>query len=76
MPRLYKNLHNRLEPTQLVDSTTDWEALYAQNKKWGPYRFAMGKPSLILPIYYMFNGPKWQDFLLLRGLYFRITAAQ
>ena len=31
-----KPLHNRLEPTQLVDSTTSWEALYAQNKKWGP----------------------------------------
>ncbi|MBU4162494.1 zinc ribbon domain-containing protein [Patescibacteria group bacterium] len=30
-----QSLHNRLEPTQLVDSTTDWEALYAQNKKWG-----------------------------------------
>ena len=31
-----QSLHNRLEPTQLVDSTTNWEALYAQNKKWGP----------------------------------------
>jgi len=44
-----QSLHNRLasakpwlrygeaglEPTQLVDSTTSWEALYAQNKKWG-----------------------------------------
>lgn len=30
-----QNLHNRLEPTQLVDSTTSWEALYASNKKWG-----------------------------------------
>ena len=30
-----QSLHNRLEPAQLVDSTTDWEALYAQNKKWG-----------------------------------------
>jgi DNA invertase Pin-like site-specific DNA recombinase len=31
-----QSLHNRLEPTQGVDSITDWEALYAQNKKWGP----------------------------------------
>jgi len=31
-----QSLHNRLEPTQVVDSMTDWEALYAQNKKWGP----------------------------------------
>jgi DNA invertase Pin-like site-specific DNA recombinase len=30
-----QSLHNRLEPTQLVDSTASWEALYAQNKKWG-----------------------------------------
>lgn len=30
-----KSLHNRLEPTQPVDSMTSWEALYAQNKKWG-----------------------------------------
>ena len=30
-----QSLHNRLEPTQGVDSITDWEALYAQNKKWG-----------------------------------------
>ncbi len=31
-----QSLHNRLEPTQTVDSHTDWEALYVQNKKWGP----------------------------------------
>lgn len=30
-----QSLHNRLEPTQGVDSITDWEALYASNKKWG-----------------------------------------
>ncbi|MBI2094848.1 MAG: hypothetical protein HYT89_01620 [Candidatus Omnitrophica bacterium] len=30
-----QSLHNRLEPTQVVDSATDWEALYAQNKIWG-----------------------------------------
>ncbi|MCM8775762.1 MAG: zinc ribbon domain-containing protein [Candidatus Omnitrophica bacterium] len=30
-----QSLHNRLEPAQLADSITDWEALYAQNKKWG-----------------------------------------
>ena len=30
-----QSLHNRLEPAQGVDSITDWEALYAQNKKWG-----------------------------------------
>jgi len=41
-------LHNRLEPTQLVDSTTDWEALYAQNKKWGPSRMSQGGTSLFL----------------------------
>jgi uncharacterized protein YmfQ (DUF2313 family) len=31
-----KSLHNRLEPAQVVGPLTDWEALYAQNKKWGP----------------------------------------
>ncbi|MDP2943616.1 MAG: recombinase zinc beta ribbon domain-containing protein, partial [Candidatus Omnitrophota bacterium] len=30
-----QSLHNRLEPAQVVGSLTDWEALYAQNKKWG-----------------------------------------
>ncbi|HOD12961.1 MAG TPA: hypothetical protein PKO44_07730, partial [Candidatus Omnitrophota bacterium] len=30
-----QSLHNRLEPAQVADSITDWEALYAQNKKWG-----------------------------------------
>lgn len=30
-----ENLHNRLEPTQLVGSQADLEALYSQNKKWG-----------------------------------------
>jgi len=33
-----QNLHNRLEPMQVADSITDWETLYAQNKKWGPSR--------------------------------------
>ena len=30
-----KEIINRLEPTQVVNSLTDWEALYAHNKKWG-----------------------------------------
>ena len=40
-----QSLHNRLEPTQVVDSTTDWEALYAQNKKWGGRRDLNPRPS-------------------------------
>ncbi len=30
-----QNLHYRLEPAHIADSITDWEALYAQNEKWG-----------------------------------------
>lgn len=31
-----KNLHNRLEPTQSVDSKVDWEVVYSQDKRWRP----------------------------------------
>ncbi|HOW43498.1 MAG TPA: hypothetical protein PLF03_07510 [Candidatus Omnitrophota bacterium] len=37
-----QSLHNRLEPTQAVDSVTDWEALYAQNKIWGRSHYNPG----------------------------------
>ena len=46
-----QSLHNRLEPTQLVDSTTDWEALYAQNKIWGPRNISPCQTSLNLQVF-------------------------
>ena len=52
-----QSLHNRLEPAQLVDSTTDWEALYAQNKKWGRWlgrirTLMISQPTPFNPMYY------------------------
>jgi len=41
-----QNLHNRLEPTQVADSNTDWEAFYSQTKNWGPSRTSRGETSL------------------------------
>ena len=30
-----QDLHNRLEPTQVLDSQQDCDTLYSQNEKWG-----------------------------------------
>lgn len=30
-----QSFHNQLEPAQVTASITDWDALYAQDKKWG-----------------------------------------
>jgi len=32
-----RSLHKRLEPAQVVDSVRGWEAMYARNRKWGPF---------------------------------------